>query len=155
VPAAAFLCHLAFLLQPWQHAIQVVLLDAHLRRQLGDGDTGLALDERKRLGGACPTAFATPGAATARRTTAFFGRFGDGSCRFCPMTEPRGRPGPRRRGVALALELAALDPPTPARAEAAASRRLYSSTAGFSSFSRSVISRRFSSRKSVTIRPLH
>ena len=42
------------------------------------------------------------------------------------------------------------DPPTPARAEAAASRRLYSSTWGFSSFSRSVISRRFSSRKSVT-----
>src|SRR5438445_6251049 len=43
------------------------------------------------------------------------------------VREPRGRPGPRRRGVALA----APEPRTPARAEAAASRRLYSSTAGF------------------------
>src|SRR5271154_4946493 len=50
------------------------------------------------------------------------------------LPEPRGRPGPRRRGaavVAVALDGAALDPPTPARADAAASRRLYSSTRGF------------------------
>src|ERR1700737_1113952 len=46
--------------------------------------------------------------------------------------EPRGRPGPRRRGGALAEA----DPRTLDSAEAAASRRLYSSTAGFSSRSR-------------------
>src|SRR5277367_6836715 len=66
------------------------------------------------------------------------------------LTEPFGRPGPRRRGLAVAVA-AAFDPPTPSSAEAAASRRVYSSTRGFSSVSRSVISRRFSSRKSVTI----
>lgn len=62
--------------------------------------------------------------------------------------DPRGRPGPRRAGVVALLEL---DPPTPANAEEAASKRLYSSTSGFSSASRFVISSRFSSRKSVTI----
>src|SRR5664280_889152 len=70
------------------------------------------------------------------------------------LTEPRGRPGPRRRGaVAVAVVAVAVveEPPTPCRAEAAASRRLYSSTAGFSSFSRCAISWRFSSRKSVTV----
>src|SRR5271167_1462970 len=38
---------------------------------------------------------------------------------FLRLTEPRGRPGPRRRGAAEAA--AGLDPPTLARAEAAAS----------------------------------
>src|SRR5271157_5043054 len=38
------------------------------------------------------------------------------------LTEPRGRPGPRRRGVAVAVGVDAF-PPTLARAEAAASRR--------------------------------
>ena len=68
------------------------------------------------------------------------------------FTEPRGRPGPRRLGVAVALAEEA-DPRTLAKAEAAASRRVNSSTKGFSSFRRSVISRRLSSRKSVTISP--
>src|SRR5437870_8364003 len=65
--------------------------------------------------------------------------------------EPRGRPGPRRRGVALVGP----EPRTLVSAEAAASRRLYSSTAGLSSRSRWVISWRFWSRKSATIHPLH
>src|ERR1700727_1511249 len=74
------------------------------------------------------------------------------------LTEPRGRPGPRRRGVAAVAVAVALAPvpPTPCSAAAAASRRVYSSTSGFSSFSRSAISWRFSSRKSVTgLHPLH
>src|SRR5580692_258226 len=72
---------------------------------------------------------------------------------FLALPEPRGRPGPRRRGAATAAVtvLEDVDPPTPARAAAAASRRPYSSTRGLSSFSRLVISWRFSSRKSVTI----
>src|SRR5271156_3959355 len=44
---------------------------------------------------------------------------------FFRLTEPRGRPGPRRRGAAVAV--VELDPRTLARAEAAASRRVYSS----------------------------
>src|SRR5204862_1205937 len=68
------------------------------------------------------------------------------------LTEPFGRPGRRRRVMVVALEA---EPPTPASAEAAASRRLYSSTAGLSSLSRLVISWRFSSRKSGTVQPLY
>src|SRR5439155_21756908 len=67
------------------------------------------------------------------------------------VPEPRGRPRPRRRGVALAEPEP--EPRTAASAEAAASRRLYSSTAALSSRIRSLISRRLSSRKSVTIHP--
>src|ERR1039458_9937285 len=70
------------------------------------------------------------------------------------LAEPRGRPGPRRRvtaGAAAVLAPEAVDPPTPARADAAASRRLYSSTRGLASFHLLVVSWRFSSRKSVTI----
>jgi len=69
---------------------------------------------------------------------------------------PRGRPG-RRRGVAAgvvvvaaAAAAAGAGAPNFASAEAAASRRLCSSTSGLSSFSRSAICWRFSSRKSVT-----
>jgi hypothetical protein len=72
------------------------------------------------------------------------------------LLEPRGRPGPRRAGVAVEAAGApaaarGAAPPTPARAAAASWRRVYSSISGFSSASRSFISRRFSSRKSVTI----
>src|SRR5665647_622906 len=41
------------------------------------------------------------------------------------LTEPRGRPGPRRLVVVVATAPAALDPPTPESAAAADSRRLY------------------------------
>src|ERR1035437_6577118 len=66
------------------------------------------------------------------------------------LAEPRGRPGPRRPAAALPAARVD-DPPTPSSAAAAASSRLYSSTSGLSSFRRSVISRCFSSRKSVTV----
>src|SRR5918994_2164109 len=59
---------------------------------------------------------------------------------------------PRRR-VAGAAARAGLDS-TPASARSATSRRWYSSTSGFSSWSRAWISLRFSSRKSATCRPL-
>src|SRR5271165_5250448 len=68
------------------------------------------------------------------------------------VAEPRGRPGPfLRRRANGALAAAGADPPRPLRALAAASRRVNSSTWGLSSLRRSVISRRFSSRKSGTI----
>ncbi len=63
------------------------------------------------------------------------------------LLDPRGRPGPRLTGAALAP---AVGPPTCASAVAPACRRLYSLTTGLSSASRPFISRRFSSRKSVT-----
>src|ERR1700681_4697971 len=52
--------------------------------------------------------------------------FADAGAVRVRLTDPRGRPGPRRRGALVAAP-AADDPPTPARAEAAASRRLNSS----------------------------
>src|SRR5271165_1197417 len=79
--------------------------------------------------------------------------FAAGAFRVRPA-DPRGRPGPRRAGLAV-VAAADADPPTPASADAAASRRANSSARGFNSFSRSVISRRLSSRKSVTVSPLH
>ncbi len=75
-------------------------------------------------------------------------RFLVGTAAAAFLPEPGGRPGPRRRGA----DTVAVDPPPiPSSAEAAASNRRYSSTSGPNSASRSVISRRFSSRKSVTI----
>jgi hypothetical protein len=61
MPAAALLVYLPFLLECRQHAVQVVLLDVHLRRELGDGDSRLTLHERQRLRGARATAFAPSG----------------------------------------------------------------------------------------------
>src|ERR1700685_1704393 len=75
----------------------------------------------RRLAGR-PGLRAASGAATVAVATAAFLR----------VPDPFGRPGPRRR-VATVVELEEVDPPTPARADAAASRRLYSSTSGFSS----------------------
>src|SRR5665213_4555633 len=81
VPAAAFLLYLCFLLESGQHAVEVVLLDAHLGGKLGDADAGLALHERQRLGGACAGAFATSG-ATACGASCFACCFGgSGFCR--------------------------------------------------------------------------
>src|SRR5580704_7386081 len=47
---------------------------------------------------------------------------------FLRVPDPFGRPGPRRRVVTVVELVEDVDPPTPARAAAAASRRLYSST---------------------------
>ena len=175
VPAPIFLLDLFFRLQTRQHAVQVVLLDSHLRGQLGDRDPGLTLHERQRLGSTCAAAFApagTPfgraGPVCARRSLSVWRR----SFRF-----PAGRrfagggsggggggvarffAGPRAARASRSAP-AAWSRPSGLRgrrsddagqgADAASSRRWNSSTNGFSSFSRSLISRRLSSRKSVT-----
>ena len=115
-----------------QHAVEVVLLDAHLLGDLGDRDAGAGAHELERLlgaGAAAARAPATPGAAACARPRR----------RAAPATAARCSPrAPARPCV-----------PTPSRAAAAASRRWYSSTSGRSSFSRASISRFFSSRKSV------
>src|SRR5665213_3277951 len=82
MPAAALLLQFPFLLETGQDAVEVVLLDAHLGGQLGDGDAGLSLHERERLTRARAAAFAPSGApfrgggrgfdATAERTAYFF-----------------------------------------------------------------------------------
>jgi len=86
VPAASPLGQFPFLLEAGKHAVEVVLLDTHLRRQLGDRDAWLPLHERQRLRCAGAAAFAASGttfpggrggfAATARRTAYFFGARG-------------------------------------------------------------------------------
>ena len=60
-PAAPPLGDLAFTFQAGKNAVEVVLLDPHLRRELGDGDAGLPFHEGQRLGRAGATAFATAG----------------------------------------------------------------------------------------------
>jgi hypothetical protein len=80
VPAAAFLLQPAFLLQAREDAVEVVLLDTHLCGELGDRDTGLALDERQCLGGTATAAFGTSTTcfAFARGASYFFaGRTAD------------------------------------------------------------------------------
>jgi hypothetical protein len=61
IPAATFLFDLFFRLQTRQNAVQVVLLDSHLRRELRNRDPGLALDERQRLRSPRAAAFAPAG----------------------------------------------------------------------------------------------
>jgi hypothetical protein len=46
VPAATFLLQLPFLLQAGEHPVEVVLLDPHLRGQLGDRDARCSPHER-------------------------------------------------------------------------------------------------------------
>jgi hypothetical protein len=58
MPAATVLADLLFLLQAWQYAVEVVLLDAHLGGQLGDRDAGLPGHEGKRLGASLAGALA-------------------------------------------------------------------------------------------------
>jgi hypothetical protein len=66
MPASAFLGDLPFLFERREHAVQVVLLDAHLCGQLGDRDPGLSLHERVGLRGARAAAFASAGFARRR-----------------------------------------------------------------------------------------
>src|SRR5207237_6653136 len=80
LPAAALLCHLVFLFEAGQDSVQVVLLDAHLRRQLRNRDAGLPLYEGESLCGACATSFAAAGTAAPRRASGFFARGGFRRC---------------------------------------------------------------------------
>src|ERR1019366_2607364 len=72
VPAAALLLHLAFMLEPGQYPVEVVLLDAHLGSELGDCDPGLSLHEREGLGGPGAAAFAASCTAFAGGASGFF-----------------------------------------------------------------------------------
>src|SRR6202035_4132256 len=110
VPAPVALDDLAVLLEAGQDPVEVVLLDTHLRRDLGDRDARLGLDEleglkRPRAGAArapapagagrlarpcCGTGGGAPAPRGARR----------GACR-----RRTGKPGERRR---RRLELAVL-----------------------------------------------
>jgi len=109
VPAAPLLGHLVFLLQAREHAVEVVLLDAHLRGQLGNRDTRLTLHEGERLGRARAAAFAPARASTTGGTAGFARRFRRGSgCRRCfraadraPRTPRSATPGSRGGGRAL------------------------------------------------------
>src|SRR6516164_4694740 len=79
-PAASALRDLFFLLQTWQHPVEIVLLYPHLRCQLGDGDAGLSLYERVRLERTRAAPFAPAGAAARGRAGRFpFGFGGDPS----------------------------------------------------------------------------
>src|SRR5262249_17665585 len=77
-PASSALCDLLFLLQAWQHPVEVVLLYPHLRCQLGDRDSGLCVYERVRLDRTSAASFAPAGAAARGRAGSFpFGFGGD------------------------------------------------------------------------------
>src|SRR5262249_22206061 len=78
--AAALLLYLFFLLEAGQDTVEVVLLDAHLGRELRDRDAGLALHQGEGLDGPRATAFAAAGTAFG---AAGFGGFGFGCCCFC------------------------------------------------------------------------
>src|SRR6516164_7123835 len=77
-PAASALRDLFFLLQTWQHPVEIVLLYPHLRCQLGDGDAGLSLHERVRLDRTRSASFAPAGAAARSRAGSFPFGFGGG-----------------------------------------------------------------------------
>lgn len=50
-PAAAVLLDLVVLFQAGQYAVEIVAVYAHALGKLGNGDAGLLLDQRERLGG--------------------------------------------------------------------------------------------------------
>ena len=66
VPAAIALVDLAVLLEARQHAVEIVLLDAHRARDLGNRDPGLGLDELECLQRARAGATRTSAPAAAR-----------------------------------------------------------------------------------------
>src|SRR3954454_22554436 len=72
VPAPALLADETVLLEAGEHPVQVVLLDPHLLRELGDGDAGLRADQVEGLVGARAGALGAP--ALARAATAALGR---------------------------------------------------------------------------------
>src|SRR5262249_1034942 len=137
------LLYLFFLLEAGQDTVEVVLLDAHLAASSGIVMPGWPFTRASASTARVPLPLRRPARRLVPRALAALGL---AAAAFVRVAEPRGRPGPRRPFFALG----AAEPRTPARAAAAASRRAYSSTAGFSSLSRSAISRRLSSRKSVT-----
>src|SRR3954470_15767678 len=70
MPAPALLADLALLLEAGEHPIEVVLLDAHLLGDLGDGDARVAADEVQGLLAARARAPRPAALAVARRRPA-------------------------------------------------------------------------------------
>src|SRR3954454_19506948 len=83
MPAAALLAHEAVLLERGQHAVQVVLLDAHRLGHLGDGDAGARPHELERLLGARAAAARPAAPAAAARAARGAARAG-GRARRAP-----------------------------------------------------------------------
>src|ERR1019366_3823881 len=75
MPAPTVLSNLAFLLKAREHPVEVVLVDTHLRRELGDRDSRLTLYEGECFRGACAATFAPAGAAFGGGGGGFVGRF--------------------------------------------------------------------------------
>src|SRR5436190_1490201 len=96
MPAPAVLADEAVLLEAGQHAVEVVLLDAHLLGHLGDRDPGPGTHELERLTGTCPAPAGTAAAPGAAGST---------TCRA--WARRRGAP---RRGDAVERRRRRLEP---------------------------------------------
>ena len=162
IPGSASLAELSFLLESGEHAVEIVLLDTHLRRELRDGDAWLSLHERQRLCCARTTTFAPSGAASRCRrcgfsAAAYGATYFFGTADFFGATRPffGGRCGFARATRATRSTSAGSDP-GPGRPPDSAecpSRRLQATILLHQRgqlIQPFVISWRFSSRKSVT-----
>src|ERR1700754_131744 len=97
MPTAAGLDDLALFGETGKHAVQVVLLDPHGLRHLGDGDAGTVAHQVKCLIGACATAARTPAASAAAAAGGATGGSATGTARGLG-----GRCGGARGGRAAA-----------------------------------------------------
>src|SRR5215216_7272215 len=72
MPALVALAYLPLLLQLRHHAVEIVRRNTHLLGQLGDGDSGIPLNQPLGLGGtgSAPGSPAAPTAAPVGRTAA-------------------------------------------------------------------------------------
>jgi hypothetical protein len=106
VPAAPFLRHLLFPLQPRHHAVQIVRAGPHLCSQLFDRDPRLALDGCDSLGGACAAPFPPSTTTFAGRPACLLGPAGF-RCASCRSLGRGCAPG-RKPGAAAARRSARL-----------------------------------------------
>src|SRR5688572_1069928 len=90
MPAAPLLADESVLLQRGEHAVEVVLLDAHRLGHLGDADPGAAAHELERLLGTRSRSLWTPAPAGAFRCPGLRSRTRTGRA-----AAPRGRGGRR------------------------------------------------------------
>jgi hypothetical protein len=93
MPAAPLLAYLAFSFQPGKDAVEIVLLDPHLRRNLGDRDPRLLLNDRKGFRGLLAAALPPSSCTLASGPCFRRGR----SC-FVADLEPRGTRPPTASG---------------------------------------------------------
>src|ERR1039458_6020903 len=108
MPAPTVLSDLAFLLEAREPPVEVVLLDAHLRREFGDRNSRLTLNEGECFRGARAAAFAPAGAAFGRAAGGFAGRFRLARWRCLRCCRRAGGRAPRTSGPAAADGLSRL-----------------------------------------------